>query len=70
MKKKSKIHCHSTILSKMAKTQKVGLHRISASALGNPKSAILPKFGSGQISGRIWQTPMQLQCVQLITDKN
>ena len=25
------------------------------------------KFGFGQISGRIWQTPMQLQCVQLVT---
>jgi len=30
-------------------------------------SAIFPKFGFGQISGRIWQTPMQLQCVQLVT---
>jgi len=29
-----------------------------------PNSA---KFGFGQISGRIWQTPMQLQCVQLVT---
>jgi len=28
-----------------------------------PNSA---KFGFGQISGRIWQTPMQLQCVQLV----
>jgi len=26
-----------------------------------------PKFGFGQISGQIWQTPMQLQCVQLVT---
>jgi len=30
-------------------------------------SAIFPKFGFGQISGRIWRTPMQLQCVQLVT---
>jgi len=43
---------------------------------GYGKSKIRPfspnpaKFGSRQISGRIWQTPMQLQCVQLITDKN
>jgi len=29
-----------------------------------PNSA---KFGFGQIFGRIWQTPMQLQCVQLVT---
>jgi len=29
-----------------------------------PNSA---KFGFGQISGRIWQMPMQLQCAQLVT---
>jgi len=54
----------------------LGLHRISALASANSKfghfSQIRPnsasaKFGFGQISGRIWQTPMQLQCVQLVT---
>jgi len=29
----------------------------------------LAKSGSSQISSRIWQMPVQLQCVQLITDK-
>jgi len=29
-----------------------------------PNSA---KFGFGQISGRIWLTPMQLHCIQLVT---
>ena len=29
-----------------------------------PNSA---KFGFGQICGRLWQMPMQLQCVQLVT---
>jgi len=49
----------------------LGLHQISALAPANP--AIFPKSGksgSGQISSRIWQTPVQLQCVQLISHKN
>jgi len=42
---------------------------------GSRKSGIPPFFGnvaksgSGQISSRIWQIPVQLQYVQLITDK-
>jgi len=50
----------------------LGLHRISA--LANPKSChFFPnpapaKFLAG--FGWIWQTPEQLQCVQLNTGKN
>ena len=42
---------------------------------GSSKSGIRPflgnpaKSGSGQISSRIWRMPMQLQYLQLITDK-
>ena len=52
----------------------IGLHRISASASANSKfghfSQIRPNSASAKFLaefGRIWQTPMQLQCVQLAT---
>jgi len=52
----------------------LGLHRISASASANSKfghfSQIRPNSASAKFLaefGRIWQTPMQLQCVQLVT---
>jgi len=35
----------------------------------DPVSLHFPKSDSGQISSRIWQTPVQQQCVQLITEK-
>ena len=51
----------------------IGLHRISASTSANPKfghfSQIRPNSASAKFLakfGRIWQTPMQLQCVQLV----
>jgi len=35
----------------------IGLHRISAPALANPKAGHFSQIGFGQISSRIWQTP-------------
>jgi len=51
----------------------VRLVRISALAPANPESGHFfgnpAKCASGQISSRIWSMPLQLQCVELITDK-
>jgi len=50
----------------------VGLYQILALVLANLESNLFrnpAKSGSGQISSQIWQTPVQLQYVQLITDK-
>ena len=60
------------LLGQAVSVYMLGLHRILA--LANSKfghfSQILPNSASAKFLaefGRIWQTPMQLQCVQLVT---